>query len=52
MNKNIVIYSQNEIYSLVIRTWDEDENGQPINVKSLTEINLTWEQVIKKINQI
>lgn len=52
MNKSIIVAPQNGMYSLVIRIWDEDEDKNQINVKSLTEINLTWEQVITKINQI
>jgi hypothetical protein len=52
MKKSVVVAPQNGTYSLVIRVWEEDENGLPINENSLTEINLTWEQVVEKINSL
>jgi hypothetical protein len=53
MKHSIVVnHIQNDLYALVIRSWELDEEGNQINVVSLTKTNLTFNEVLEKINSL
>jgi hypothetical protein len=54
MKKSIVINSMSvdNLYGIVVKTWDLNEEGKEINIKSITKINQTWEQVMEIINSL
>lgn len=39
---------KDDIYALVLKSWELDVNGNQINVKSVTKSNLTIEQAMSE----
>jgi hypothetical protein len=54
MKKSVIINSMpnDNLFGIVIKTWDLDIDGNPINVVSQTKINQTWIQVLEIVNSL
>jgi hypothetical protein len=48
----VINHIQNDLYALIVRSWELDEEGNQINVNGYTLTNLTFNQVVEKINDI
>lgn len=51
--RSIVInWSSPNKYSLVIRTWQTNDQNEEINITNQVTPNLTWDQAVEQINNL
>ena len=51
--RSIVInWSSHNKYSLVVRTWQTNDQNENINITNQVTPNLTWDQVVEQINNL
>ena len=51
--RSIVInWSSHNKYSLVVRTWQTNDQNENINITNQVTPNLTWNQIIAQINNL
>jgi hypothetical protein len=48
----VINWSSPNKYSLVIRTWQTNDQNEEINITNQVIPNLTWDQVVEQINNL
>jgi len=54
MKKSVVINSipSTNLYGIVVKTWETDQDGNEINVNVIHKTNQTWDEVLVIVNSL